>query len=108
MGKDIGRIYKYSQSQLSTSSVKEPVSSYSDPQTSSDIQSTTTSFPYVGDKDQNNSVLYYQVTIQNDASIRNNDNMQSFEISRKKIISFQPLKTLIIIHNFLLTHLQVY
>ena len=42
MGKDIGRIYKYSQSQLSTSSLKAPVSLSSEPRTSSDIKLTTT------------------------------------------------------------------
>ena len=50
MGKDIGRIYKYSQSQISTFSLKAPVSSSSDPQTSSAIKLTTTSVPYVTDK----------------------------------------------------------
>ena len=50
MGKDIGRIYKHSQYQLSTLSLKTPVISYSEPQTSSDIKLTTTSVPYVTDK----------------------------------------------------------
>ena len=75
MGKEIGQIYKYSQSQLSTPSLKAPVSSSSDPQTSSAIKLTTTSVPSVTDKNQNNYVLYYQNTIQNDASITNNDNI---------------------------------
>ena len=47
MGKDIGQIYKYSQSQLSTLSLKVPVISYSDPQTPSAIELTTTSVPSV-------------------------------------------------------------
>ena len=50
MGKDIGQIYKYSQSQLSNLSLKAPVSSSSDPQTSSAIKLTTTPFPSVIDK----------------------------------------------------------
>ena len=58
MGKDIVRIYKYSQSQLSTFSLKAPVSSSSDPQTSSGTELTTTSVPYVRQKNQINYVLY--------------------------------------------------
>ena len=58
MGKDIGQIYKHSQSQLSTSLLKAPVILSSDPQTSSAIRLTTTSVPSVTDKNQNNSVLY--------------------------------------------------
>ena len=69
MGKDIGQIYKLSQSQLSTSSLKAPVSSSSDPQTSSAIKLTTTCVPSATDKNQNNFVLYSQNTIQNDAII---------------------------------------
>ena len=75
MAKDIGKNYKHSQSQLSTSSLKAPVSSSSDPLTSSAIELTTTSVPSVRDKNQNNYVLYYQNTIQNDASITNNDDI---------------------------------
>ena len=47
MGKDIGKIYKYSQSQISTFSLKAPVSSSSDPQTSSDIELTATYVPSI-------------------------------------------------------------
>ena len=84
MGKDIGIIYKYIQSQLPTSSLKATVSSSSVTQTSSAIKSTTTSVPSVRDKNQNNYVFYYQNTIQNDASITNTDNIQSCDISRKQ------------------------
>ena len=108
MGKNIGQIYKYSQSQISTFSLKASVSSYSDPQTSSAIKLTTTSVPSVKDKNQNNSVLYSQNTIQNDASIKNSDDIQSCETSRKQMIAFQPLQHLIIIHKVLLPHPQVY
>ena len=52
MGKDIGQIYKYSKSQLSNLSLKAPVSSSSDTQTSSAIGLTTTSVPSVRDKNQ--------------------------------------------------------
>ena len=86
MGKDIGRIYKYSQSQLSTFSLKAPVSSYSETQTSSAIELKTTSVSYVTDKNQNNYVLYSQNTIHNDVSITNNDNIQSRKTARKKCI----------------------
>ena len=101
MGTDIGQLYKHSQSQLSTSSLNAPVISSSDPQTSSDIESTTKSVPFVTDK---KNVLYSQNKIHNDASITNNDNIQSCEISRKKIIALQPFQHLIIIHNLLLPH----
>ena len=63
MGKDIGRIYKHNKYQLSTLSLKLLDSSYPEPQTSSDIELTTTSVPSATDKHQNNSVLYYQNTI---------------------------------------------
>ena len=52
MGKDIGQIYKYSQSQLSTSSLKAPVSSSSYPQASSAIKLTTAPVPSVIEKNQ--------------------------------------------------------
>ena len=84
MGKDIGQIYKYSQSQLSTLSLKVPVISYSDPQTPSAIELTTTSVPSVWDKNQNNYVLYPQNPIQNDASITNNGDIQSYKTERKQ------------------------
>ena len=83
MGKYIGRIYKHSQSQLSTLSLKTPVSSSSEPQTSSAIELTTTSVPFVIDKHQNNYVLYSQNTIQNDATIANNEDIQSCETPEK-------------------------
>ena len=82
MGKNIGQIYKYSQYQLSTLPLKAPVSSSSDPQTSSAIELTTTSFPFVIDKNQNNYVLYSQNTIHNDAIITNNDAIQSCETAK--------------------------
>ena len=68
MAKDIGRIYKHSQSQLSTSSLKAPVSSYSEPQTYSDIELPTKDVPSATDKHQNNYFLYSQNTTQNDAT----------------------------------------
>ena len=82
MVKDIGQIYKHSQYQLSTLSIKTPVSSSSEPQTSSAIESTTTSVPSVRDKHQNNSVFYSQNTIQNDATITKNDDIQSCETTQ--------------------------
>ena len=85
MGKDIGRIYKYFQSQLSTFSLKAPVSLSSYPQTPSAIELTTTSVPSVRDKNKNNLVFYSQNTIRNDASITKNDDIQSCETTRKKL-----------------------
>ena len=79
MGKDIGKIYEHCQYQLSTLSIKSPVSSSSEPQTFSAIKLTTTYVPSITDKYQNNSVLCSQNTTQNDATITNNDNMQSCE-----------------------------
>ena len=79
MGKDIGRIYKQSQPQISNSSIKTPASSYLETQTSPDIILTTTYIPSITDKHQNNSVLCSQNTTQNDATITNNDNIQSRE-----------------------------
>ena len=105
-GKDIGRIYKHSQPRLSNLSLKTPVSSSSEPQTSSAIELTTKYIPYVTDKNQNNSVLYSQNTIHNDVTITYNDNIQSYE-TPKMIISFQPIQHLIIIHNVLLPYPQV-
>ena len=85
MGKDIGQIKKHSQYQLSTSSLKAPVSSSSDPQTPSAISLTATHVPSVTDKNQNNSVLYYQNTIQNYATITNNYNIQSYETAKRNL-----------------------
>ena len=79
MGKDIGKIYKHGQFQLSTSSIKALVSLLSEPQTFSAIKLTTTYVPYITDKHQNNSVLCSQHTTQNDATIKNNDNLHPCE-----------------------------
>ena len=49
MGKEIGKFFKHGQSQLSFFSLKAPVSSSYEPQTSSDIELTTTSVPSVID-----------------------------------------------------------
>ena len=76
-------MYKHSQSQLSASSLKAPASSYSEPQASSAIKLTTTSVPYVTDKNQNNSILYSQNIIQNYATITNNDDIKSCETAKK-------------------------
>ena len=83
MGKDIGRIYKYSQYQLSTSSLKARVSSSSSPQTISATELIKMSVPSIGEKNQNNFVSYSQNTIQNDVSTKNNDDIQSCETARK-------------------------
>ena len=84
MGKNIGKIYKYNQPQLSISSLKAPINLSSDIQASPAIKLITTSIPYVRDKYQINYVLYSQNTMHNDAIITNNDDIQSFETSREK------------------------
>ena len=52
-----------------------------------------TSVPSVREKNQNNSVFYSQNTIQNDASITNNDNIQYFDTARKENYSIQTIST---------------
>ena len=91
MGKGIGRIYKHSKSQLSTSSLKAPVSSSSEYQTSSAIKLKTTSVPSARDKHQNKFVLYSQNTIHNDVTITNNDNIQSYETPKKQNYSISTI-----------------
>ena len=102
--KNIIRIYKHSQSQLWYVSFKALVCSYSASQTSSSIKLKTTSTPSVRDKKQNNLFLFCQNSIHNDESIKNNDDIQSYETARKQITEFQPLQLLIFMHNILLPH----
>ena len=75
------------------SSLKAPVSSSSDPQTSPAIELTTPSVPSVRDKNQNNYVLYSRHTIQNDASITNNDDIHSCETAKKLKYSIPTFST---------------
>ena len=93
MGKDIGIIYKYSQYQLSTLSIKAPVLSYSASQKSSYIELTITSIPCVIDKKQTNYVLCSKSFIHNDLSITNNDDIQSCETQRKRNYSIPTTST---------------
>ena len=106
MGKDIGQIYKHSQSQLSTLSIKESISSSSASQTSSSIELTTTSVTSVDEKKQNNYALCYQHSIHKYVSITNNNNIKSCGTERKNL-AFQPLQLLIIMNKVLLPHPQV-
>ena len=106
MNKVIGRIYKHSQSQLSTFSITATVISSSEYQTSPVIKSTTTYVPSIIYKHQNNSVLCSQNTIQNYATIAKNDNIQSFET--QFVFTYQPFQHIIIIHNVFLPHPQVH
>ena len=82
MGKDIGHIYKHSQCQLSTSSIKKPVFLYSASQTSSSIKLTITCVSSVIYKDQTDYGFCSQNTIQNDSNITNNDDTHSCETPR--------------------------
>ena len=106
MGKDIGRIYKHSQPQLTTHSFKEPVLESLASQTSSSIKLTTASVPSVRDKKQNNSILCSENSTHNDLSIKNNDNIQYCETKRKQL-SFQSLQLHLIMHNVLLPRQKV-
>ena len=58
MEKEIGKSYKHIQYQLSTLSLKTPISSSLETQTSSAIDLTKMSVTSETDKHQNNSVLY--------------------------------------------------
>ena len=98
MGKDIGRIYKHSQSQLSTLSLKGPVSSSSVPQTSSAIKLTTTSIPSVREKIKTIMLCIPKIPSRL---------MQASQIMMT-YVAFQPFQRLIIIHNLFLPHPQVY
>ena len=75
MGKYIGKIHKYSQSQISNMLIKAPAISYSDFQTSSYIELTITSVPSVIDKKQTNSIFCSKNSIHNYLSITNNDDI---------------------------------
>ena len=75
MGKDIGRICKHSQHQISTPSIKAPVLSYVDSKTSSSIELTIISVPSVIENKQKNSVFGAKNCIQTDLSITNNGNI---------------------------------
>ena len=74
-------------------SLNAPVSSSSEPQTSPDIGSKTTSVPSITDKIQNNSVLYPQNTVHNDATITNNDEIQSCETARNRNYRIPTIST---------------
>ena len=84
MSKDIGQIYKHSQSQILTSSFKVPVSSSSETQKSSAIKFKATSVASITYKHQNNSIFCSQKTTQNDATIKNNDDMDYCETQKTK------------------------
>ena len=70
---------------LSNPSIQAPLLSYSASQTSSYIESTSTSVPSITVEKQTNSVLCSENSTQNNSSIRNNDNIKSCETRRTKI-----------------------
>ena len=88
-------------------SLKTPVSSCSEPQTSSGIELSTTFVPSVTDKNKIILFCILKNIIQNDVTITNNDDIKLCDTA-KKIIEFQPFQHLIIIQNLLLPHPQVY
>ena len=93
MGKKIGSIYKYSQSQLSTPPFKEPVLSSSASQKLSYTKLTMTSVSYVIYKKQSNSVLCSPNTTQNYLNTTNNDNIKSCETPRKQLYHYNHFKS---------------
>ena len=108
MGKEIGRISKHGQSQLSTFSPKTPVSSSYYHQTSSDIELTTMYVPSVRDKHQNNSVFIPKIPSR---MMPPSQTMMTYSLvinPKNKIISLQPFQHPIIIFNVLLPHNKVY
>ena len=85
MGKDKGIIYKHSQYQLSTLPIKAPVILSLASQTSSSVESTITSVPSIRDKKQTNYALCSKNSIQNDLSIKNNDDIHSCETREENL-----------------------
>ena len=107
MGKDIKRIYKHGQSKISTLSPKTPVSSSSEPQTSSAIELKITSVPYVTYKHQ--KILFCIPKIPS-IMMQPSQIMRTYSLVRQQennIIELQPFQHLIIINNILLPHPQV-
>ena len=90
MGKDIVKIYKHSESQLSTLSLKTPVGSFSEPQTSSAIELTTTYVPFVTEKNQKNLFCVPKIPY---IMMQASQIMTTYSLVRQqenKIIAFQP------------------
>ena len=85
MGKDIGRFYRHSQSQLSTPSIKKTTLSSLAYQTSSSVKSTITYLSYIIDKEKTDSVLCSQNSIHNYLNITNNYDIKSCETPRKTL-----------------------
>ena len=103
-----GQIYKYNQYQLSNLSVKTPVISSSDTQTSSAIELTTASFPSIRDK--NKKIMFCIPKIPS-RMMQASQIMTTYSLARRKknkIIAFQPFQHLIIINNVLLPHPKLY
>ena len=84
MGKDIELIYKYGQSQLSTSYLKAPVSSTLDTQTPKAIGLTTLSVLSVRNKNQCSVFPKYHPEW---CKHKNYDDIQSCEIAKQIIAS---------------------
>ena len=93
MGKDIGHIYKHSQYQLSTPSIKKRVFHLQLSQTSYYFKFKRTCVSSIIDKEKTDSVLCSQNTIHNDLNITNNDHIQSCETPRRKNYSIPTTST---------------
>ena len=85
MGKEIDSIYKYSQSQLSTPPIKEPVFASSASQTPSSIKLTIACVSSIIDKEQTDYVFCSQNTTQDYLNITNNNGIHSYKTPRKKL-----------------------
>ena len=86
-------LQKNGQYQLSTTSIKSPVSSSSYYQTSSSIELTITYVSFIIDKNQTNSVLWSKNSIQNDLNITSNYNIQSYETQKRHYYSIPTTST---------------
>ena len=90
MGKDIGRIYKHSQSQLSTSSIKAPVSSSSEPQNFSAVKLKTNYVPSITDKHQ---TILFCVTKTPPIMMQPSQTMTTYSLVIHKIINITTIST---------------
>ena len=108
IGKDIGQIYRYSQSQLSTLSLKAPVSSFIDPQNYQPLnKQQLLSLPL----EKKIKTIMFCIPKIPSIMMQESQIMTTYSLVRQQekwCIALQPFEHLIIIHNLLLPHPQVY